>query len=280
MGNRGTAREIMLERVSVQPMALMNITEELKGDREIVMTAVSKVGAALQYATEQLKGDREIVMTAVSQNGFALRCATEQLKGDREIVMAAVSQAGNALQFATEELKADREIVMTAVSHLGSALRFATKDLKEDEGMLQHALEGPGSRGQVVGIKVALLSGRCCSEVFSKFMLHLGGGHQVVLRHCAASLDLDPDYVRSSVASSLWRGLGHLQNRKAMKHMKQEGTKRPKTTIQAVAFLVSLFDLSPFLHEVLFLGMGVCIFLLCRWTRPLQTFIGHAKSLP
>ena len=168
---------------------------------------------ALQHATEELRGDREIVVKAVSHFGFALQFATEELKCDRELVMAAVCQAGRALRYATEELRGDREIVMTAVSQNGSALQFATKDLKEDEEMLQHALEGPGSRGGVIGLKVALLSGRCCSEIFCKFSLPLFGGDQMVLRRCAASLDLDPDYVESSVASSVWRSLDHLQSR-------------------------------------------------------------------
>ena len=121
----------------------------------------------------------------------------KQLKGDREIVMTAVSTSGFALRFATEELKGDREIVMTAVSRHGSALEFATKGLREDEEMLQRALEGPENHIFVVGIKAALLSGRCCSEVF--WLQDLG--KEMVLRHCAASLDLDPDYVGSSMAS-------------------------------------------------------------------------------
>ena len=185
-----------------------------------MLAGVSVCGRHLQHAPEELKGDREIVMTAVSQDGWALQFATEELRGDREIVMAAVSQRGRALQFATEELKADREIVMTAVSKGGSALEYATKDLKEDEEMLQHALEGPRNKDEVVGLKVALLSGRCCSEVFWRLQLIFlegggGGGEEMVLRRCAASLDLDPDHVESSVASSLWRSPDDLKKRKA-----------------------------------------------------------------
>ena len=175
---------------------------------------------ALQFATEELKGDHEIVMTAVSQDGLALQFATEELRGDREIVMAAVSQHGGALQFATEELKADREIVRTAVSKTGWALEYASKDLKEDEEMLQHALEGPRNKDEVVGLKVALLSGRRCSEVFLRLLLSFEGGEEILLRRCAASLDLDPDYVESSVASSLPRSPDDLKKRKVQKIIK------------------------------------------------------------
>ena len=77
---------------------------------------------------------------------------------------------------------------------------YASKDLKEDEEMLQLALGGPGNWNDVVGMKVTLLSGRCCSEVFWDHLLQVEGA-EVVLRRCAASLDLDPDYVERSVAS-------------------------------------------------------------------------------
>ena len=211
----------MLAEVSVRGGYLRRAPEELRGDREIVMTAVSQQGGALQFATEELRGDREIVMGAVSNFGLALQFATEHLRGDREIVMAAVSQHGGALHFATEDPKADLEIVMTAVSKTGWALEYATKDLKEDEEMLKHALEGPRNKDEVVGLKVALLSGRCCSEVFWRLLLSLeGGGEEMVLRRCAASLDLDPDCVESSVDSSLSRSPDDLKERKAQKIIK------------------------------------------------------------
>ena len=79
---------------------------------------------------------------------------------------------------------------MQAVSCNGVALRCATKELKEDEEILQHALEQSRDCSDVVGLKVGLMSGRCCSEVFSRSALM-----RLVLRCCAASLDLDPDYV-------------------------------------------------------------------------------------
>ena len=135
-------------------------------------------------------GDPEIVMQAVSLEGRALKYAAEELKGDRKVVMAAVSQYGFALEYATEELKGDRKIVMAAVSQNGLALQRATKELKDDEEILQHALERSRNCSQLVGLKVVLMSGRCCSEIFGRY-----AGMSFVLGHFAASLDLDPDYV-------------------------------------------------------------------------------------
>ena len=167
--------------------------KEQKGDREIVLAAVSKSGGALQFATEELKGDREIVLAAVSKHGSALQYATEELKGDREIVLAAVSRKGWALQYATEELKGDREIVLAAVATSGLALNYATNGLKADEEMMRHALEQ--SPGQLVGLKVSLLSGRGCIEIQDTRNLLGDVGKTLVLRCCAASLELDRDLV-------------------------------------------------------------------------------------
>ena len=163
------------------------------------MAAVSMHEEALQFAAEEMKGDCEIVMTAVSQDGLALQFATEELKGNRKIVMAAVSRDGFALQHAAEWLKGDREIVMTAVSKNGAALRFATKELKDDEEILQHALERSRNCSNLVGLQVVLLSGRCCSEVFG-----YRADVSMVLRRCAASLDLDPEHVERN--GTLMRG--------------------------------------------------------------------------
>ena len=104
--------------------------------------------------------------------------------------MQAVSHNGLALQFATEELKGDRRIVMAAVSENGLALDYASKELKEDEEILLHALERNRNCRKLVGLKVVLMSGRSCSEVF-----YFRDGMWLVLRCCALSLDLDPDYV-------------------------------------------------------------------------------------
>ena len=158
-----------------------------------MLAAVSNDGYALMHATEELRGDREIVLAAVSQDGRALQFATEELKGDREIALAAVSEHGPALHFATEELKGDREIVLAAVSQDGYALYYATNGLKADEEMMRHALEQ--SPDHLVGLKVSLLSGRCCSLIVRIRNLLGDAGKRFTLRSCAASLELDRDLV-------------------------------------------------------------------------------------
>ena len=92
--------------------------------------------------------------------------------------------------FCSEELKSDAEIVRKAVSRSGWALRYVAKELLADVEMLQHALEQSGNQLDVLGLKVGLLSGRCCLEVCNRYP-----SRQEALRRCAASLDLDVDYV-------------------------------------------------------------------------------------
>ena len=88
---------------------------------------------------------------------------------------------------------------MAAVSQNGVAIRYATKELKADEEILQHALERSRNCSDLVGLKIGLMSGRCCSEVFR---VHTGMSE--VLRRCARSLDLDPGYVERN--GTLMRG--------------------------------------------------------------------------
>ena len=176
-----------MKAVTQKGLALQHATEELRGDREIVMAALSQDGWALEYATEVLRGNREIVMKAVTQKGLALQYATEALRGDREIVMAAVSQNGWALKYATEALRGDREIVMKAVTHKWVALQFATEELRGDNEIMEVALRD----SDALALKVMLLSGRSCTQLFSRRFDNL----TTVLRECAALLGLDPDPV-------------------------------------------------------------------------------------
>ena len=96
---------------------------------------------------------------------------------------------------------------MRAVSKDGFALRFASQELKGDKEMMQHALRPRPGQGDLIGLKVVLLSGRCCDEIF---LFHCEGRSRV-LRRCAELLDLEPDHVERSGA--LMRGAVEVQER-------------------------------------------------------------------
>ena len=153
-----------------------SLVATLRDDSDIVMEAVSKDGSALQYASLRLRGDRELVMKAVSLGGMALMHASDDLRGDYEIVMQAVAgPAGNglALQWAAVPLRASREIVIQAVQNHGWAFEFASEELRGDRTVIDLALTnsctGTHSLGHntAVILKVMLLSGRCCHQIFN-----------------------------------------------------------------------------------------------------------------
>ena len=83
--------------------------------------------------------------------------------------------------------------MLAAVSKDGRALNYATNGLKADEEMMRHAIEE--SPNQLVGLKVSLLSGRCCGMTVQIRDLRSDMGRRWILRSCAASLDLDRDLV-------------------------------------------------------------------------------------
>ena len=58
---------------------------------------------------------------------------------------------------------------------------------------MRHALEQ--TPDHMVGLKVSLLSGRCCGQIHDINNLLGDAGKRLALRHCAASLDLDRDLV-------------------------------------------------------------------------------------
>ena len=170
----------------------MNASLELRGDREIVMKAVSQTEDAFEYASQQLKGDRKFVIEMVLEQPMALQHATEELRGDQEVVMKAVAKDGMALEYASVELRGDREVVMKAICQNGLSVLYATEDMKGDEEVMQAALAAQPA--YLVGLRVFLLSGRSCSQVFFR-MGGVAPRLSLVRRKCAQLLDLDLDVV-------------------------------------------------------------------------------------
>ena len=123
------SKKIVLDAVEIDGMILgtdlLNKSVFIN-DREIVMEAVNNNGMALQYATEKLQRDREIVMVAVKQDGEALQYASERLKGIKEIVMAAVKQDGEALEYATTELQKHPDITQMVRTKIKSVFKPIT----------------------------------------------------------------------------------------------------------------------------------------------------------
>ena len=74
---------------------------------------------------------------------------------------------------------------MTAVAQNGTALRYAGEELRGDRETLEVALRDR----DILALKVTLLSGRCCTQVFSRTDRSL---RRRVLWECAVLLDLDP----------------------------------------------------------------------------------------
>eukprot|EP00971_Amphidinium_carterae_P110818 2195207-Amphidinium_carterae.1 len=149
-----TRREIVLEAVEKNGLALEFAAEELRGDRAVVLKAVEHDGRALLYAAEELQRDRAIVLAAVEQDWRALEFAAEELLGDRTIVLAAVEQDWHALQAAAEELQEDRAIVLAVVERDWLALQYVADVLLLDSTFASDA------KKQGFILKITMLSGR------------------------------------------------------------------------------------------------------------------------
>jgi hypothetical protein len=138
-------KNFALKVLSINSMAFVYLSDELKNDRDIALAAISQNWQALQYASAAMQNDKEIILAAVSQNGNALQCASKALKNDREIVLAAVSQNGWALEFASDALRNHREIVLAAVSQNGKAFHFASDALRNHIEIVLAAVSQDGS---------------------------------------------------------------------------------------------------------------------------------------
>ena len=89
---------------------------------------------------------------------------------------------------------------MAAVASNGWAVNSASEELRGDREVMEAALECCWAvrhdryNGIPVGVKVMLLSGKCCSKIF----LHGGNSVEDVVHVCGNLLGLDVDQLRGS----------------------------------------------------------------------------------
>lgn len=90
-------------------------TEILLGqDRDLVIEAMNQNALALEFVSFDFQDDKEVVLAAVKRDGYTLQFASDELRDDKEVVSEAVKNYGNALQFASDRLKDDKEVVSEA----------------------------------------------------------------------------------------------------------------------------------------------------------------------
>jgi hypothetical protein len=68
-------------------------SDDLKNNREIVLEAIKQNGLALEYASESFRNDKDVVLEAIKKCYHALCYASDDLKDDKEIVLKAIKKS-------------------------------------------------------------------------------------------------------------------------------------------------------------------------------------------
>jgi len=109
-------------------------------DRDLVLEAVRRNGLALEFVASRYKADREVVLAAVASQEWALEHASQGMLADREVILTALKKQSefvdfdeNVFGFASENLRGDRELVLWAVHTSVLGLGYASADLKRDK---------------------------------------------------------------------------------------------------------------------------------------------------
>mmetsp|Transcript_38211 Transcript_38211/g.85972 ORF Transcript_38211/g.85972 Transcript_38211/m.85972 type:complete len:232 (+) Transcript_38211:1-696(+) len=171
-------RQIALQLVIADGMALGGLATVFQSDHAIVLAAVERDGLALQHAANELRSDHQIVMKAVSEDGNALQFAANALRNDTEIVLAAVAQDGSALEHAAEELRCDRSFALSAAALDSSALEFVSPHLLDDPRFAVKARE------EVCLFRVTTMSGRACYVSWPALVTGMKGRSTVLQDTC------------------------------------------------------------------------------------------------
>lgn len=117
--------------VSKYPLAIMQLSEDLKNDKEIVRTAIRKNAAAAKYSSA-LQTERDFAFEMIAINGIVIHYL-EQFSKDESFALECVKRNGLNLQFFQDSIRNNKHIVLEAYKQNGEAIFFASKALMKDE---------------------------------------------------------------------------------------------------------------------------------------------------
>ncbi len=115
-------KQMVLEAVKQEGLALLNASNELQNNKEVVLEAVKQEGMALEYASDELQNNKEIVIEAVKKDSLVLFFASERLQDDKDV-----------LNTARDYLMSDRYIGHSVESVFINAKENLLKYDREDE---------------------------------------------------------------------------------------------------------------------------------------------------
>jgi hypothetical protein len=138
-------RSNVIQIVSKYPMAIQQLSEDLKNDKKIVRAAIWKNAIAAKYSPA-LQTDREFAFEMIAVNGEVIYYL-EQFSKDESFALECVKRNGLDLQFFQDSIRNNKHIVLEAYKQNGEAIFFAANALKSDKEigdlMLQQKLIKP-----------------------------------------------------------------------------------------------------------------------------------------
>ncbi len=124
-------RSNVLQIVSRYPMAIQQLSDDLKNDRKIVSAAIRKNAAAAEHSPA-LQTDREFAFEMIAINGSVIHYL-EQFGKDESFALECVKRNGLNLQFFEDSIRNSKPIVLEAFKQNGDSVFFASEELKRDK---------------------------------------------------------------------------------------------------------------------------------------------------
>ena len=117
----------------ITPLAYFS--ERIRSSKDIVLEVVKSDGIALSVASPELKNDKEVVVAAVRQNGKAAKYASVALRDDDDVVLAAYRPTART----TREKQATSNQIKKPECQHGVAAQLALEDKNKDDDVVRAA---------------------------------------------------------------------------------------------------------------------------------------------
>ena len=112
----------------------------MKDNKDVVLQAVKNNGIALMCASARLKDDKEVVLQAMNKDGCALQYASVRLRDDKEVVLQAVLNRQVVWKYSSQRVSEMLHIkIASGRSNLKDAMSLAVETMQqEDEDMNEY----------------------------------------------------------------------------------------------------------------------------------------------
>lgn len=127
--------DVVFAAVGNYGSVLKIVNDNFKNNKEIVMEAIKQNPLAIAYASDELKKDDELIKLVLKADGRNLQLFDENIRGNYDYASYACNSNPWAIQYVTDELKDSTTLIKHVITRNPALIKFASKRIQNSPGL-------------------------------------------------------------------------------------------------------------------------------------------------